>query len=56
MQPELIIAALLALPIALLMAAFIWYLNIKGFYIIVKSKLRKEASALNTTTKIRQAY
>jgi len=48
-QPELIIALLLALPIAVLMAAFIWYLNIGGFYIIVKSTFRKKPSVLKTT-------
>ena len=40
-QLELIIMLILAMPIVLLMAAFIWYLNIEGFYTIVKPRFRK---------------
>lgn len=52
MQPELIIALLLALPITILMAAFIWYLNIGGLYTVIKAVRRKRPSAAKTNLRI----
>jgi hypothetical protein len=50
-QSELIIALIIAMPIALLMAAFICYLNIEGFYTIVISRLRKKPAIQKKTVK-----
>jgi hypothetical protein len=49
MQPELIIALLLALPITILMAFFIWYLNLGGLYTMIKTARRKRPLALKAT-------
>ncbi len=47
---ELIIALVIAVPVILFPAAFIWYLNISGTYAVVK-ELRRERANKKVTVK-----
>lgn len=44
MQWELVVALVIAIPIILFPAAFVWYLNIGGIYAAVKEVLEKRAA------------
>ena len=48
MQMELIVALVLVLPIILLMAVFVWYLNIGGLSTAVKNSRRKNTVTVET--------
>jgi hypothetical protein len=41
MPLELMLALILVLPIIILSAVFVWYLNVGGIYTIVKERRRK---------------
>ena len=41
MQWELIVALVIAIPIILFPAAFVWYLNISGIYTVVRETRRR---------------
>ena len=43
MQWEFVIALLIAVPIILFPAAFVWYLNIGGIYAAVRGALKRKA-------------
>ena len=43
MQWEFVIALLVAVPIILFPAAFVWYLNIGGIYTAVRGALKRRA-------------
>ena len=46
MQTELIIALVIAIPVVLFPAAFVWYLNLGGVYAAVKeARARRVAQA-----------
>lgn len=51
MQPEMIIALILALPISFLMIAFICYLNGGRFCTAVKSFLSRKHTATGTSSR-----
>jgi len=44
MQWEFVIALVIAIPIILFPAAFVWYLNIGGIYAAVKEALERRAA------------
>ena len=44
MQWELIVALIIAIPIILFPAAFVWYLNIGGIYAAIKEARAKKAA------------
>ena len=44
MQWEFIVALVIAIPIILFPAAFVWYLNIGGIYAIIKEALKRRAA------------
>ncbi len=44
MEWQFIVALVIAIPIILFPAAFIWYLNIGGIYIAIKEALAKRAA------------
>jgi len=44
MQWELVVALVIAVPIILFPAAFVWYLNIGGIYAAVKDALERRAA------------
>jgi len=44
MQWEFIVALVIAIPIILFPAAFVWYLNIGGIYAAVKEALARRAA------------
>jgi hypothetical protein len=44
MQWEFIVALVIAIPIILFPAAFIWYLNIGGIYAAVREALKRRAA------------
>jgi hypothetical protein len=44
MQWEFIVALILAIPIILFPAAFIWYLNVGGIYAAIKAAREKRAT------------
>lgn len=43
MQWEFIVALVIAIPIILFPAAFVWYLNIGGIYAAIKEALERRA-------------
>ena len=45
MQWELVIALVIAIPIILFPAAFVWYLNIGGLYAAIRETMRRRAIA-----------
>jgi hypothetical protein len=45
MQWEFIVALVVAIPIILFPAAFIWYVNVGGLYTMLKERRRKKAAA-----------
>ena len=55
MQWEFIIALLIAVPIILLPAAFIWYLNIGGIYVAIREALKRRATQQQQTKIVMQA-
>ncbi len=44
MQWEFVVALIIAIPIILFPAAFVWYLNIGGIYAAIKEALEKRAA------------
>ncbi len=44
MQWEFIVALVIAIPIILFPAAFVWYLNIGGIYAAIKEALKRRAA------------
>lgn len=50
MQWELIVALVLAIPIILFPAAYVWYLNIGGVYAALKEAREKKLAAVAKTT------
>jgi hypothetical protein len=44
MRWEFVVALIIAIPIILFPAAFIWYLNIGGIYAAVKRALKRRAT------------
>ena len=44
MQWEFIVALVIAIPIILFPAAFVWYLNIGGIYAVIKEALKRRAA------------
>ena len=53
MQWELMVALVVAIPVILFPAAFVWYLNIGGIYAAVRETQRSRAARrlVQTTTK-----
>lgn len=45
MQWEFMVALVVAIPIILFPAAFIWYVNIGGLYTMLKERRKKKAAA-----------
>ena len=45
MPLEMLLALVLVLPIILIFAVFVWYMNIGGFYAAVREKRQKRRSA-----------
>jgi hypothetical protein len=45
MQWEFVVALVVAIPIILFPAAFIWYVNVGGLYTMLKERRRKKAAA-----------
>jgi uncharacterized SAM-binding protein YcdF (DUF218 family) len=45
MQWEFIVALVVAIPIILFPAAFIWYVNVGGLYTMLRERRRKKAAA-----------
>ena len=41
---EIVIALVIAVPVILFPAAFVWYLNISGIFTVVKELARKRAN------------
>ena len=48
MNAQLIVALVLAIPIILFPAAFIWYLNIGGMYVAIKEARARKAARAET--------
>ena len=49
MEGQLIVALILAIPVILFPAAFVWYLNIGGIYAAIKeARTRRVAQAKDT--------
>jgi hypothetical protein len=48
MPVEMLLALVLVLPIILMFAVFIWYLNIGGIYTAVKEKRQKRQAAADS--------
>lgn len=44
MEWYLILAIVLAIPVILLPAAFIWYINASGIYTVIRETLRRRAA------------
>ena len=42
MQWELVIALVIAIPIILFPAAFVWYLNVSGIYIVIRETRKRQ--------------
>jgi CHASE3 domain sensor protein len=51
MPMELLLALILVLPIVILFAVFIWYLNIGGIYAVIKES-RQKRQALAESKKL----
>ena len=49
MQIELIIALVVAIPVVLFPAAFVWYMNIGGIVAAIREARAKKAAAVKTT-------
>ncbi len=49
MQWEMVVALVVAIPLILFPAAFVWYLNIGGVYAAVKEARQKKLAAVKTT-------
>lgn len=49
MQWEFIVALVVAIPLIIFPAAFIWYVNISGLYIMLKERRKKKAAAKERT-------
>ena len=45
MEWQFIVALVVAIPIILFPAAFIWYVNVGGLYIMLKERRKKKAAA-----------
>ena len=52
MQAIFIIALVIAIPVILFPAAFVWYLNIGGLYAAMKEAKQKRASQVKQAGKI----
>jgi hypothetical protein len=44
MEWQFIVALIVAIPIILFPAAFIWYLNIGGMYVAIKEALKRQCA------------
>ena len=54
MQWELIVALVVAIPIILFPAAFVWYLNIGGIYAVIKeARARRVAQQMGTKVPVK---
>ena len=42
MQWELVVALVIAIPIILFPAAFVWYLNVSGIYIVIRETRKRQ--------------
>ena len=54
MQWEFIVALVIAIPIILFPAAFIWYLNIGGIYAAIKEARERRAARKKKRRRIRK--
>ena len=54
MQWEFIVALIIAIPIILFPAAFVWYLNIGGIYAAVREALKRRATLQERTKALAQ--
>ena len=52
MQGAVIVALVLAIPVILFPAAFVWYLNARGIYATVKEARKEKAAAAQTAKSI----
>ena len=52
MQVVFIVALVLAIPVILFPAAFVWYLNIGGIYSAIKEARAKKAARVKQTEEI----
>ena len=52
MQWELIVALVVAIPVILFPAAFVWYMNLGGVYAAVKEARAKRAQEKGTKVKV----
>jgi preprotein translocase subunit YajC len=52
MQWEFIVALVVAIPIILFPAAFIWYVNIGGLYTMIRERRKKKAAAKERSREI----
>jgi hypothetical protein len=43
MQWEFVLALIIAIPVIIFPAAFVWYMNIGGIYVAVREALKKQA-------------
>ncbi len=51
MQEELVVALVVAIPVILFPAAFVWYLNIGGIYAAIKEARKARAIREDATAK-----
>ena len=54
MQWELVVALVIAIPIILFPAAYVWYLNIGGIYAAIKEARAKRVAQENNTKAARE--
>jgi len=52
MQWEFIVALVVAIPIILFPAAFIWYVNVGGLYSMLRERRKKKAAAKERSREI----
>jgi hypothetical protein len=52
MQWEFIVALVVAIPIILFPAAFIWYVNVGSLYIMLRERRKKKAAAKERSREI----
>ena len=55
MQWEFIVALVIAIPIILFPAAFVWYINIGGIYAAIKEARERRAAREGKTTALAEA-
>ena len=52
MQWEFVVALVVAIPLILFPAAFIWYVNVGGLYTMLKERRKKKAAAKERSREI----